>query len=146
MSSIAVQLSKAVAADLTAQEFSQQLRCVHKIKPRFTDAELDQLRVTSTPGPMTRELEARGRVSDLYSVGVALMKRVKPETEDREAEELLGLADEISMWLTGRRLTGAPDAPWDSVEVLPPDAVHLDEHSVVTIVITVRYRVARERE
>lgn len=146
MSSYPVRLSKAVAAHVTAGTFSRPVRCVHAIRPRFKPAELDTLRVTSIPGPLTRELESRAHVSDLYSIGVGLQRRVAPEHEDQEADDLLQLADEISMVLTGQRLEAEPEAGFAEIEVAAPSAEHLEDHSVVTVVITVRYRVRRARQ
>lgn len=148
-SSLQVQLSKAVAAFITAQELSQKVRCVHRIKPRFKATELEELKVSSTPGPLARELIDRRHALDTYSVGVGLQRRVEPEHEDDEADRLLLLADEIGLALTGQRLTAGDEHPdvaeaaWLEIEIEAPSADHLENHSVVTVVLTTRYQVRR---
>lgn len=139
-------IADAVAAELTDRKFSVPFRAVRRLRPRFTLDELQaDLKVSVAPGPVEREFLSRGQVADIYAVGIAFQHRVRADECDPMIADLLAVVDEVGIFLTGRHLAAVDGLKFEGIEHNPTIAAeHIEDHSVLTSIITVRYRVIRE--
>lgn len=139
--SVAVDIADAVTASLNAAAFSQPLTAERIFQPTYDLTDLSSMKVSVVPKAVTFAAASRdGQYVDV-AVDVGIQRRV---ADDAEMEAVIDLADEIIDHLMMRRLADYPDAAWLLIEhdpVAVPD--HLEQHRVLTSIVTVTYRVRR---
>lgn len=96
MSAIGVQIADAVAAGLSAYEFSSpydSIQAVRRYVPDYEATELKDLMVSVVPG--TIDVEKASRAADLFSHEVAIVIGKQTSGANAEIDELTTLGEEI---------------------------------------------------
>lgn len=138
----AVAVADAVVAALNASPFDVAFTAQRTYQPNYELADLAELRVTVVPSSVELAPYSRNAVQLDCAVDVGVQKRVGTDTE---IDELLELAEAIGDRLRQEPLAGFPQAKWVATEHGPLVAAqHLEQHRVMTSVMTVTYRVGRE--
>lgn len=141
--SILIALADAIVASLSAGTFSVPFQAERGYRPVVELPDLETVKVTVIPKSLT--ITAASRVDSFYdcAVDIGVQRKVNVD-EPAELDALMKLVEEIGDHLRGRRLEGAPDAAWLTLEndpVFAPE--HLTEHRQFTSLLTVTYRVRR---
>ena len=145
--SVIVQIADAVAASINdasdADGFAETVQAVRAYRPSFDLEQLGELKVTVVPRSINTANLARQQSQVDCTVDVGLQQRVDAG-DDARLDAMLDLAEQIGDHLRHKRLPGAPQAAWLSIEHEPVVAAeHLDERSTLTTVMSVTYRVRR---
>ena len=137
-------IARAVADELNAQPFSQAFTACRHYRPQFGLDELAVLRVSVVPRSLTLATASRARSTWEVAVDVAIQRRLLDPGNIVEIDTLVALVEEVIAFVDGRRLAAYPQAAFVGIENDPAYALdHMDELSVFTSVVTVRYRVLR---
>jgi len=136
------EIAQAVANELNTQPFSQAFTAQRHYRPQFGLEELAALRVSVVPRSLTLATASRAKSTWEVAVDVAIQRRLQDPGNIPESDTLVSLVEEVIAFFDGRRLGACPQATFIGVENDPAYAVeHIDELSVFTSVVTVRYRV-----
>jgi len=96
------------------------------------------------PRSLTLATASRARSTWEVAVDVAIQRRLLDPGNIVEIDTLVALVEEVIAFVDGRRLAAYPQAAFVGIENDPAYALdHMDELSVFTSVVTVRYRVLR---
>ena len=137
-------IARAVADELNAQPFGQAFTACRHYRPQFGLEELATLRVSVVPRSLTLATASRARSTWEVAVDVAIQRRLLDPGNIVEIDTLVALVEEVIAFVDGRRLAAYPQAAFVGIENDPAYALdHMDELSVFTSVVTVRYRVLR---
>ena len=140
--SVLAEIAQAVADELNAQPFSQAFNACRHYRPQFSLEELTTLRLSVVPRSLTLATTTRAKSTWEVAVDVAIQRRLLDPSNIVEIDTLVGLVEEVIALLDGRRPAGCPQAAFIGIENDPAYALeHMDELSVFTSVVTVRYRV-----
>lgn len=142
MSSLILDIADAVVAELNAGPFGGAFTAARDYRPRYTPAELQNLRVTVVPRTLTVEAESRSQQRVEAAIDIAVQKRLETESA-AELDPLMDLVDQIVAFWPMRRPAALPEVICTGVENDPIYAVeHLDELRVFTSVVSLVLRVA----
>jgi len=143
---LTIDIAEAVTRQLNDEQgsFSQPFVAVRHSRPSFELAELKELRVSVVPRAISIVNLGRSLNQHDVSVDVAVQKKLSPQTQTAELDELMELLEQIGDCLRLKRLSTMPTAAWVRSENSPiysPE--HLEQHNVFTSVLTITFRVAR---
>jgi hypothetical protein len=140
-----VALAKAVAAELNgdATTFSMEFQAERKYQPYEDLRDYAEVKViviprsdTEVPGAGSRRAPLRDIVID-----VGVQKKIKPQTEVQEYDELFGLVEEIKDFFRVKRSDIFPDAVAYMIANDPIFAPQLtDEMNLFTSIISINFR------
>ncbi len=143
MSTIAA-IADAVAAHINAGTYSRPVAAERMYQPAFTLEDLKDLRVSVVP--RTVGISAASRDSSTFEcvIDVGVQQKLPATGEQAEIDALLDLVEEIADRLRLTRLPGAPEAAWAGIAHDPVvSSESLEQHRVLTSVLSVTYRVRR---
>jgi hypothetical protein len=136
------EIAQRVADELNGQPFGQAFTAQRHYRPQFSLEELATLRVSVVPRSLTLATASRAKSTWEVAVDVAIQRRLQDPGNIPEIDTLVALVEEVIAFLDGRRLAAYSQATFVGVENDPAYALdHMDELSVFTSVVTVRYRV-----
>ena len=136
-------IADAVAAEINAGSFSQQVSAAREYLPAFELADMQTLRVTVVPKSVTTLPGGRAHNQYDYAIDVAVQKKLDA-ADNAEIDELMTLVDELADHLRFKRLTDYPNAAWLKTENQPVYAQeHLQELRQFTSILTFTFRVMR---
>lgn len=143
---VMLELADAVAATLSAGDFSQAFTARRAYTPEYDLSKVTDLTVTVVP--KSQEIAKASRDSAYFdaAIDVGVQKKIEGDEAESRAmvDGLIALVEEIVDRLRGRRLEAAPDAVWMAIANDPIfDRDHLDRLRVFTGVVTVTYRKRR---
>lgn len=93
---LAIQLADAVAALLTAGDYSQEFTAVRKYRPAYDLKELVDVQVTVVPRELAEELSTRAMVYETHQIDVAIRKQLSAVADDdKETAEIIEVADAL---------------------------------------------------
>jgi len=139
--SVLIDLADGVTAALNAGSFSLSFTAARVHQPSHDLVELADLRVNVVPRSLLITGATRQLSSFEAAIDVGIQKHV---AGDAEVDQLLDLAQEVADHLRHTRLDDVPEAAWVSIAHDPVVAAELlDQHRVLTSVLTVTYRVLR---
>lgn len=139
---VLAEIAQTVANELNTQPFSQAFTACRYYRPQFSLEELAALRVSVVPRSLTLAPATRAKSTWEVAVDIAIQRRLLDPGNIIEIDTLVSLVEEVIAFLDGRRLAAYPQAAFVGIENDPAYAVeHIDELSVFTSVVTVRYRV-----
>lgn len=140
----AVRVADAVATVLNAGLFAPSFTAERAYRPVFDLAQLSDLQVTVVPKAMTAVGAGRRDAFVDCSIDIGIQQRVDMQESIDVIDGLMKLVEAIQDHLRLKRLDGLADAMWIGSEIEPLVAAeHLDQHHVLTSVLTVQYRVRR---
>ena len=136
-------IADAVAAEINAGSYSQELTAQRLLLPRFDLEDMKTLQVTVVPKAVTTVPGGRAHNQHDYVIDVAVQQKLRT-TDDSEIDGLLTLVDEIADQLRFKRLTSYPNAIWLKTENEPVYAQeHLDELRQFTSILSFTFRLMR---
>lgn len=137
-------IADAVAAVIGGAALSQAVTVRRRYVPKFDLEEMTGVQVSVVPkgGEITHEGRGSGQYD--YKVDVGVQKKFTEPDIDAEADEMMGLVQEIAALFFGRRLDGYDDAAWTKTEYIAPySPEHMDQMHQFTSVFTLTFQVVR---
>lgn len=139
-----VEIADAVVDELNAGSFEADFTAARDYRPRFTPADLKELRVTVVPRALSVEAESRARQCVDATIDIAIQRRLDSETTE-EIDPLMELVDQIVAFWKLRRPSSLSQALCVEVANEPIYAVeHLDQLRVFTSVVSLTFRLVVE--
>lgn len=150
-------IADAVAAEMNGAApgtFSQAFTAIRKTRPRFTLEQLKAVQVVAVPKATASQRTARNVATGDYSVDIAVMQHVPPaadgEVDESKTDLIVALAEEIERFFELRHMDKYPDALWVGTAWNPSGAPYvvqmLDDKSVMAAILTVTFRLMRQKQ
>ena len=141
--SVITDIADAVAAEINAGTYSQELTAQRLLLPRFDLEDMQSLQVTVVPKSLTTLPGGRAHNQHDFVIDVAVQQKLQT-INDTEIDDLLTLVDEVADQLRFKRLTSYPNAVWLKTENQPVYAQeHLEEMRQFTSILTFTFRLMR---
>jgi hypothetical protein len=133
------QIANAVKTELNDSTFSISFAAEMTLLPVFELADMRDLKVTVVPKAQSFQRISRIAGGREIQIDIGVQKKFSAQSE---AEELLGLVEEIATFFDGKRLTGANNAICVKVANEPVYAPeHIQQYRQFTSVLTLTFKV-----
>ena len=137
--SMITQIANAVKTELNDTDFAISFTAEMTILPVFELKDMRELKVTVVPKAQSFQRLSRDTGSREIQIDIGIQKKFSGQSE---AEELLGLVEEIAAHFDGKRLTEANNAICVKVANEPVYAPeHIEQYRQFTSVLTLTFKV-----
>lgn len=137
--SMITQIANAVTTELNDTDFSISFTATMTLLPVFELKDMRELKVTVVPKAQSFQRLSRDTSSREIQIDIGIQKKFSGQSE---AEELLGLVEEIATHFDGKRLVEANIAICVKVHNEPVYAPeHIEQYRQFTSVLTLTFKV-----